>query len=158
MDEPTVGMDITSRRAMWQMIEKIKSNFGSTVFLTTHYLEEADRLSDTICIMKDGKEIIQGTPDTLRTCMHRDMLEISFASGKDAGNCFSMLQAVFALDASDLRQDKIIIKSNGNSKDLNQINRWLLEHDVNFRSIGIVQPTLEDICINLLSTGKKETI
>ena len=56
LDEPTVGMDIQSRRLMWEMINKIRTDFGTTVFLTTHYLEEADNLSDTICIMKDGKE------------------------------------------------------------------------------------------------------
>ena len=62
LDEPTVGMDIQSRMAMWDMMKKIRTDFGTTIFLTTHYLEEADQLSDTICIMKNGKEILQGTP------------------------------------------------------------------------------------------------
>lgn len=55
LDEPTVGMDIQSRMAMWEMLGKIREEFGTTVFLTTHYLEEADSLSDTVCIMKDGR-------------------------------------------------------------------------------------------------------
>lgn len=56
LDEPTVGMDIQSRMAMWKMMEKIREEFGTTVFLTTHYLEEADSLSDTVCIMKEEKK------------------------------------------------------------------------------------------------------
>ena len=62
LDEPTVGMDIQSRKMMWDMVRKIRNEFGATIFLTTHYLEEADNLSDTVCIMKGGKEIIQGSP------------------------------------------------------------------------------------------------
>lgn len=58
LDEPTVGMDIQSRMAMWDMMRKIRGDFATTIFLTTHYLEEADQLSDAICIMKDGKEVI----------------------------------------------------------------------------------------------------
>ncbi len=66
LDEPTVGMDIGSRKAMWNMVKKIRNDFGTTIFLTTHYLEEADELSDTICIMKNGKEVIQGSPNTFK--------------------------------------------------------------------------------------------
>ena len=55
LDEPTVGMDIQSRMAMWDMVRKIRDDFGTTIFLTTHYLEEADNLSNTVCIMKEGR-------------------------------------------------------------------------------------------------------
>lgn len=77
LDEPTVGMDIQSRQLMWEMISQIRNNFGTTVFLTTHYLEEADNLSDTICIMKEGKEVIQGTPLELRAYLRQDTVQNS---------------------------------------------------------------------------------
>lgn len=66
LDEPTVGMDIESRRAMWDIVRQVSREMNTTVFLTTHYLEEADMLSDTICIMKDGHEIVQDTPQNLK--------------------------------------------------------------------------------------------
>ena len=69
LDEPTVGMDIQSRIAMWDMMKKIRDGFGTTIFLTTHYLEEADSLSDNVCIIKDGKEVTQGTPAELRSLL-----------------------------------------------------------------------------------------
>ena len=69
LDEPTVGMDIQSRKMMWDMVRKIRNEFGTTIFLTTHYLEEADNLSDTVCIMKEGKEIIQGSPPPIKTLL-----------------------------------------------------------------------------------------
>ena len=51
LDEPTVGMDVDSRKSMWDMLLKIRDEYGTTIFLTTHYLEEAEQLSDNICIM-----------------------------------------------------------------------------------------------------------
>ncbi|MDU2662850.1 MAG: ATP-binding cassette domain-containing protein, partial [Clostridioides difficile] len=62
LDEPTVGMDVDSRKSMWDMLLKIRDEYGTTIFLTTHYLEEAEQLSDNICIMKNGKDLAQGTP------------------------------------------------------------------------------------------------
>ncbi len=76
LDEPTVGMDIQSRMAMWQMLKKIRDNFSTTIFLTTHYLEEADNLSTTICIMKEGKEVIQGSPLELRKFINQKKIKI----------------------------------------------------------------------------------
>lgn len=75
LDEPTVGMDVQSRISMWEMLRKIRDDFGTTIFLTTHYLEEADNLSDTICIMKDGKDVVQGTPAQLRSFIRQDSLQ-----------------------------------------------------------------------------------
>jgi len=60
LDEPTAGLDVESRQTLWKMLVKVREQFGTTIFLTTHYLEEADHLSDTICIMKNGREVEQG--------------------------------------------------------------------------------------------------
>lgn len=92
LDEPTVGMDIQSRMAMWQMLKKIRDNFGTTIFLTTHYLEEADGLSDTICIMKDGKEVIQGSPLELREFINQKTIRILFADRNQAKVSFAILK------------------------------------------------------------------
>ena len=78
LDESTVGMDVMSRNAMWKMLLKVRETYGTTIFLTTHYLEEADQLSDTICIMKDGKKLVQGTPSSLRKFICQNMLRITF--------------------------------------------------------------------------------
>ena len=156
LDEPTVGMDIQSRMAMWDMVKKIRNNFGTTIFLTTHYLEEADELSDTICIMKKGKEIIQGSPNALREYLRQDMLKISFASKEEAKNCFEPLKSIINLKESDLRHDKIITNLKSGHADFKKANRWLLEHDISFLGIEIMQPTLEDVFIRLTGEYEKE--
>jgi ABC-2 type transport system ATP-binding protein len=156
LDEPTVGMDIESRMAMWDMMKKIKNDFGTTIFLTTHYLEEADQLSDTICIMKDGKEVIQGSPNALREYLRQDMLKISFSSQEEARSCFEPLKTIMALKESDLRRDKIITGLKNGRKDLEKASRWLLEHDTHFLGVEIMQPTLEDVFIRLTGEDGKE--
>jgi ABC-2 type transport system ATP-binding protein len=156
LDEPTVGMDIQSRIAMWDMMKKIRSDFGTTIFLTTHYLEEADQLSDTICIMKNGKEIIQGTPHALREYLRQDMLKISFSSKETAESCFGPLKRAVALNEINLCHDKIISSSKNGHADLEKANRWLLDHGIPFRGIEIMQPTLEDVFIRLTGENEKE--
>lgn len=156
LDEPTVGMDIQSRMAMWDMMKKIRSDFGTTIFLTTHYLEEADQLSDTICIMKNGKEILQGTPHALRKYLRKDILKISFLSKEEAKNCFQPLKSILDLEETDLRHDKIITDLKNGHMDLEKANRWLLEHGIPFLGIEIIQPTLEDVFIRLTSEDGKE--
>ncbi|WP_088186678.1 ABC transporter ATP-binding protein [Desulfosporosinus sp. FKA] len=155
LDEPTVGMDIQSRMAMLDMLKKIRNDFGTTIFLTTHYLEEADQLSDTICIMKNGKEVIQGSPNALREYLHQDMLKISFASKEEAKICFEPLKSVVALKESDLRDDKIITSLKNGHSDLEEANRWLLEQGVPFLGIEIMRPALEDVFIRLTSDDER---
>ncbi|MEM1486188.1 ABC transporter ATP-binding protein [Oscillospiraceae bacterium PP1C4] len=156
LDEPTVGMDIQSRMAMWNMMKKIRTDFGTTIFLTTHYLEEADNLSDTICIMKDGKEVVQGTPHALRKYLRQDMLKISFADKEDAKECFHMLKRQVDEEKADVRNDEIFIHSEHARADLGKVSRWLLDQHINFIGIEIVQPTLEDVFIRLTSKDEKE--
>lgn len=156
LDEPTVGMDIQSRMALWDMVKRIRDDFGTTIFLTTHYLEEADQLSDTICIMKNGKEVIQGSPNVLREYLRQAMLKISFPSPAEARNCFEPLKSVIELKESDLRHDKIITRLNNGHTDLEKANRWLLDQAIPFLGIEITQPTLEDVFIRLTGEDVQE--
>ncbi|WKK94495.1 hypothetical protein Q0Y04_11230 [Clostridioides difficile] len=86
LDEPTVGMDVDSRKSMWDMLLKIRDEYGTTIFLTTHYLEEAEQLSDNICIMKNGKDLAQGTPSSLRSYIRQNILRITFHNTEDIKN------------------------------------------------------------------------
>lgn len=76
LDEPTLGLDIISRHELWTMIEKLKEK--TTIILTTHYLEEAERLCNRICIMKDGSVLALGTVDELLTTSHKENFEDAF--------------------------------------------------------------------------------
>ena len=154
LDEPTVGMDIQSRRLMWEMINKIRTDFGTTVFLTTHYLEEADNLSDTICIMKDGKEVIQGTPLELRTYLRQDTVQIYFPNVSVLKQYFPQLQKHFYEQEIYVRNAVLVIHTHDSKNDMEKAVCFLLQKSIPFTGIEITQPTLEDVFLRLTSKSE----
>lgn len=156
LDEPTVGMDIQSRITMWDMVRKIRDDFGTTIFLTTHYLEEADGLSDTICIMKDGKEIIQGTSNELRSLLHQDTLQVKFVSNFEANKNLLLLGQRFSLKEVFIKNSSVIINASDSRFDMENAASFLLEQHIPFVGIEIVQPTLEDVFLRLTQNGQEK--
>ena len=154
LDEPTVGMDIQSRMRMWDMLLKIRDQCGTTIFLTTHYLEEADQLSDTICIMKDGKDVIQGTPLQLRSLIHQDSLQIQFLTQNEVQECLPLFQQLFVGRSVFARNKSIIVNIQNSHSDMEKAMNFLLKNHIPCQSIQIIQPTLEDVFLRL--TTKKE--
>ena len=76
MDEPTIGLDVSTRRMLWGIITSIHKEFGVTVLLTTHYIEEADALCDRIAIIDRGKILAEGTPSELKARVHADVVQL----------------------------------------------------------------------------------
>ncbi len=155
LDEPTVGMDIASRKAMWEIMRKVRNDFKTTIFLTTHYLEEADQLSDTICIMKEGHELAQGAPGSLRQYIRQNMLRIGFSNTKKAKDCAKALDGTHILPPMNIRESSIFADAGDDRKTFENVNKWLLEKDVPFEAIEIVQPSLEDVFLKLTGTERR---
>ncbi|MEW9095978.1 MAG: ABC transporter ATP-binding protein [Clostridiaceae bacterium] len=156
LDEPTVGMDIGSRKAMWEIIEKIRDDFNTTIFLTTHYLEEADELSDTICIMKEGREIIQGKPSDLRQYIRQNILRIGFFDIDKTKQCAELLTKTNMFSSVNIRGNSIFIDIGDERKVFENTNKWLLENNISFEGIEIVQSSLEDVFLKLTETERRE--
>lgn len=156
LDEPTVGMDIQSRMAMWQMIKKIQNDFGTTIFLTTHYLEEADHLSDTVCIIKNGKEVIQGTPFELRSYIRQDTLQVQFSTNTEAKQCLSNLKKLFSEKDMFAKGAAVIINTHDSRSDIEKAAHLLLEQNISFTGIVLLQPTLEDVFLRLTAKDEQE--
>lgn len=160
LDEPTVGMDIVSRKAMWKIMQKIRDDFKTTIFLTTHYLEEADELSDTVCIMKEGHELVQGTPGNLRQYMRQNILRIGFSDAEKAKKCEEMLSQAHILSSMNIREGSIFADAGSHDggdsrKTFDNVNRWLLEKDIPITALEIVQPSFEDVFLKLTNTERR---
>lgn len=158
LDEPTVGMDIQSRISMWEMMKQIRDDFGTTIFLTTHYLEEADNLSDTICIMKDGKEVIQGTPLELRTYLRQDTLQIHFPNVSILKQYLLQLQKHFYEQEIYVRNAVLVIYTHDSKRDMEKAICFLLQKEIPFTGIEITQPTLEDVFLRLTSKSEVDSL
>ncbi len=153
LDEPTVGMDVESRRTMWKLINNIKQNFKTTIFLTTHYLEEADMLSDKICIIKNGSALVQDTPENLRYYTDKNIIKISL---KTPGEMYIIEEKLKNADfIYNIRRENnsLILDTQNNEQNNEQnfytINKLLMENNINYNGIEVSKPSLEDVFISL---------
>lgn len=153
LDEPTVGMDARSRNSMWEMVKQICNDFETTIFLTTHYLEEADSLSDHVCIMKDGKAVKQGTPAELRSLLRENIIRLQFATEDEAREHMGVLKNLLPQEEMLIRNSAAIIHSHDAQSDMERIISFLAERRIRFQGIESTQPTLEDVFLRLTSAG-----
>jgi len=151
LDEPTTGLDPRSRLAMWEIIKNLLAD-GTTILLTTQYLEEADQLAERIVVIDDGKVIAEGTPAALKSKVGNDRLELTFRD-----------QPAFAQAIAVLRDD--VIESNprefsatviiqDSSADVKRALDVLANSGVALQSLAVHKPTLDDVFLTL--TGKQK--
>ena len=152
LDEPTTGLDPQSRANLWDHIRALREQ-GTTVFLTTHYLEEADVLCDRLMIMDHGQIVAEGTPRTLKQQVAGDAIVITLRAGQsDAGPAAAALRAqpyVRELTAQD-GQVRLYVDDGGTA--LPELIRVLDAHGIGVRSITMSEPSLDDVF--LLQTGR----
>lgn len=157
LDEPTVGLDIESRQILWEAVKRIKNDFGTTVFLTTHYLEEADMLSDTVCIMKEGHELVQDTPQNLRQYTNQNLIRICLNKPESTPKAAQLLQQHPLVRGLRCEEQEVYAQVQDCDRDFMALNRWLSEQNIAFSGIETVRPSLEDIFIAITGDPKLES-
>jgi ABC-2 type transport system ATP-binding protein len=143
LDEPTTGFDPAARHHAWDLIAGLRG-LGTTILLTTHYLEEAQRLADRVGVMRAGRLLIAGTPDQLRADSDLPSL-ISFRL--PAGVPATALPALTGPPteaAGHLR-----LASSEPVADVRRITGWAIDHGVELRDFSVAPPTLEDVYLRL---------
>jgi len=146
LDEPTTGFDPSARRAAWAVVTGLR-DLGKTVFLTTHYMEEAERLADRIAIIADGEIVAQGTPQTLGD-RHLSGAQITFALPH--GTAHDDLPPQLAERARRERDDRIALTPDRSvAADLHALSGWALAHDLELDDLEVRRPTLEDVYLAL---------
>lgn len=151
LDEPTTGLDPRSRLTMWNIIKQLLES-GTTILLTTQYLEEADQLADRIVVIDGGKVIAEGTAKDLKSKVGNDRLELTFAFGAVFTKAVQTLGNL-VIDSNDKDQSLTVIIKDTN-KDVRKVLDQLAEAKVSIASMSIHKPTLDDVFLSL--TGKKE--
>ncbi len=145
LDEPTTGLDPQVRRRVWEMVRNLKKQ-GKSVILTTHYIEEAEELSDYVFIMDHGKIIKDGTPNELIDSLG----SLSYIEFESHSNGVKALLEENGLQIKD--GERLIIKTPDFINTLEKINQLSKEHHFDIKNLVIHQQNLEDVFLNL--TGR----
>jgi ABC-2 type transport system ATP-binding protein len=149
LDEPTAGMDPQARHATWDLISELRSS-GVTVILSTHFMEEAERLSDQVAIIDHGRLVAGGTPAEL--CGSAGQLRFRAEVGLDTDGLLSALPDGSAAKESPAGHYVIEVPDGISPQLLASVTAWCAEHDVLPTSLRIESRTLEDVFLELTGT------
>ena len=151
LDEPTTGLDPRSRLGMWAIIKSLLAG-GTTILLTTQYLEEADQLADRIVVIDGGNVIAEGTPSALKSKVGNDRLELTFRDAESFQRAVAELGDDI-IDADPKEFSAIVIIKDTNS-DVKRALDVLAAAGIAVQSLAVHKPTLDDVFLSL--TGKQK--
>jgi ABC-2 type transport system ATP-binding protein len=149
LDEPTVGLDIQTRRKIWEYIRKIRQDFGMTIFISTHYMEEADNLCDRIGIIDVGKIQIIDKPKSMKSAIGNEIITFSLVDGKaNQDALINQISKIEFVKEVKNKQDLIKVLSTKSNEVIPKIFQESMNLGINISSLSLKQPTLDDVFIS----------
>ena len=154
LDEPTLGLDVQTRTATWNYIRKLKEEYGMTLFMTTHYLEEADALCDRIAIIDHGKIIATGTPSELKDSLGGDIITISIKENADVSELIRSVEHV-----KDVRNENgsYRIKAESGEVTAPLIIEALRKKGYTVIKLSLTEPTLNEVYLEYTGRAIRDT-
>ena len=153
LDEPTTGLDPESRTAMWQEIARLAGGEGMTVLLTTHYLEEADRLASRLAIVDRGRVVTSGTPDELKGELRGDAVQVELPADAEAARVRRVLEALPAVRDVVIAGRDVSARSDDGAAAVPVVLAELQRAGVNAASVAVARPSLDDVYLR--HTGRR---
>jgi len=150
LDEPTTGLDPVSRKTIWEEVTKLNAE-GTTVFLTTQYLEEADQLADRVAIIAAGLIVAEGTPDSLKAEVGNARLEVALAEGSPT-DCEHVLERFGRTLPSKAGTLIVELSGGGGANQIAPVVRALDDAGILVESLELVEPTLDDVFVEKTGT------
>ena len=145
LDEPTIGLDTQTRRRLWEYIQRVNDS-GTTIFLTTHYMDEADQVSNWIDILDHGKIIASGEPSTLKNALGSDMIYLDTSDNAASQSLLEALKSVRSIKATP-QGLAVTINADG-TRCLPLIMNRLQEKGIAISSVNLKKPTLDDVFVH----------
>jgi ABC-2 type transport system ATP-binding protein len=160
LDEPTTGLDPEARAEMWGEIERLASGEDdgerTTVLLTTHYLEEADRLADRLAIVDRGRVVVEGSPDELKSALRGDRVHVELAEKGDAGPAASLLGGLDGLSYPTVEGAGLIARADHGAAAVPAVLAALDDAGVSVASVTVARPSLDDVYLSHVGRTFKE--
>jgi len=153
LDEPTTGLDPRTRMQMWESIRRLVSS-GSTILLTTQYLDEADQLADRIALIDHGRVVAEGTPRELKAEIGRATLHLQLADEKDAAEAVRVTQNVLNVKAST-PESTLVTAPMADPDRLTDLLVSLREAKIHLATVSVEEPTLDEVFLALTGDGKQ---
>lgn len=147
LDEPTTGLDPVSRLNLWQIVENLVAD-GTTVLLTTQYLDEADRLADSITVLSAGKVVATGTADELKAEVGQRTVNATLTDTSSTGQALRALTAAGFSPTHDETRDALTVPVTA-SRELADVVRALDDSGIDIGDLGLGEPTLDDVYLAL---------
>ncbi|MFB4294707.1 ABC transporter ATP-binding protein [Nonomuraea sp. ATR24] len=144
LDEPTTGFDPSARHHAWELIDGLRSS-GTTILLTTHYMDEAQYLADRVAVLRAGRVIASGTPDTLIAAEHTSVLTFRLPKGTTAADLPPLTGHIEA------RGPAVTVETKQPARDMHELTGWALERGTDLTSLTLARPSLEDVYLDLVS-------
>ncbi|MGA1975642.1 MAG: ATP-binding cassette domain-containing protein [Conexivisphaerales archaeon] len=151
LDEPTLGLDVQTRTAVWDYIKKLKAEYNMTLFMTTHYLEEADAMCDRIAIIDQGKILKMGTPKELKDSLGGDVIEI--AVKEDSEDLSSILSKVSLVKEVKKEDHTYRIMAELGEEAAPEIIEAVRDKGLHISRISVTKPTLDEVYLAI--TGRR---
>jgi ABC-2 type transport system ATP-binding protein len=150
LDEPTTGLDPTSRMALWEEVRSLNQELGTTVFLTTQYLEEADQLAERIAIIDNGKIVREGTPTSLKSAVGAPTLRIDVS--EDSLEAARKVMTRFG-EERPARRNRIAIGLDRGTPGITDVMKALEEDGLEVHHVELDEPSLDDVFAD--ATGRR---
>ena len=148
LDEPTVGLDIQTRRKIWDYIKKIHKEFNMTIFVSTHYMEEADKLCDRIGIIDYGKIQVIDSPQALKGKLGNEIITFKILKDVSKTDLLSELKAIQLVKDITTKDDQVTVFASKGTELIPMIFQIASNLQIKIISISLTQPTLDDVFIS----------
>ncbi|MGY1825672.1 MULTISPECIES: ATP-binding cassette domain-containing protein [unclassified Blastococcus] len=157
LDEPTTGLDPQARANLWEHIRSLREDRGTTVFLTTHYLDEADALCDRILVIDHGAIVAEGTPDQLKSQVGGDVLTVTAERPDQLAQVAHLVGALPGAEPPQLLPDRVVGRVPNGGRALVELVRALDAADVVVSGIESRRPSLDDVFLGLTGRSLRES-
>jgi ABC-2 type transport system ATP-binding protein len=157
LDEPTTGLDPSTRKNMWDVVTRTVKNNNATLLLTTHYMEEAEALCSKIAFVNAGQVVAQGSPVELKKMAGHEMVKLVSIPG-EYSSVESPLKNIKGIDNVTITEHGVVVEANSVSAKVAEITKVFTRKKEKIIELSVSKPSLEDVFLKLTGAQLKEAV